>query len=181
MIVVIFGNTVAINLPAFIFEKPIYRNNLFMKIFSSEQLYQADKATTESQNITSEELMERAGIQVFNWLHERLQGAQVPIHIFCGIGDNGGDGLVVGRKLIENGYNVIVYVVNCSDKRSQNFLHNYDKIKNVTKNWPILMKGEEDFPEINSEDIIVDGIFGIGLNRCPKGWVKKIDSVPKQK
>ena len=145
-----------------------------MKIFSSEQLYQADKATTESQNITSEELMERAGIQVFNWLHERLQGAQVPIHIFCGIGDNGGDGLVVGRKLIENGYNVIVYVVNCRDKRSQNFLHNYDKIKNVTKNWPILMKGEEDFPEINSEDIIVDGIFGIGLNRCPKGWVKKL-------
>lgn len=145
-----------------------------MKIFSSEQLYQADKTTTEKQNITSEELMERAGTQIFNWLHERLQGAQVPIHIFCGIGDNGGDGLVVGRMLIEHGYNVIVYVVNCSDKRSKNFLINYDRIKNVTKKWPLLMKSEDDFPEINSEDIIVDGIFGIGLNRCPDGWVKKL-------
>src|SRR5690606_17032642 len=145
-----------------------------MKIFSSEQLYQADETTVEKQNITSEALMERAGTQIFNWLHERLNGAPVPIHIFCGIGDNGGDGLVVGRMLVEHGYNVIVYVVNCSDKRSKNFLTNYDKIKNVTKKWPLLMKGEADFPEINPDDIIVDAIFGIGLNRCPGGWVKKL-------
>ena len=145
-----------------------------MKIFSTEQLYEADKTTVEKQQITSEDLMERAGTQIFQWLHQRLNGVPVPIHIFCGIGDNGGDGLVVGRLLIEHGYNVIVYIMNYSDKRSKNFLLNYDKIKNVTKNWPILMKGENDFPKINSEDIIVDAIFGIGLNRCPGGWVKKI-------
>jgi len=145
-----------------------------MKIFSAEQLYEADKTTVEKQEISSEALMERAGIQIFNWLHKRLQNAPVPIRIFCGIGNNGGDGLVVGRMLIEHGYNVIVYVVNCSDKRSKNFLINYDRIKNVTKKWPILMTSENDFPEINSEDIIVDAIFGIGLNRCPGGWVKKL-------
>lgn len=145
-----------------------------MKIFSAEQLYEADKTTVEKQEITSEALMERAGTQIFNWLHQRMQGAPVPIHIFCGIGDNGGDGLVVGRQMIEHGYNVIVYVVNCSDKRSKNFLLNYDKIKNATKIWPILMKSEADFPEINPDDIIVDAIFGIGLNRCPGGWVKKL-------
>lgn len=145
-----------------------------MKIFSAEQLYEADKTTVEKQQITSEELMERAGTQIFQWLHQRLKGAPVPIRIFCGIGDNGGDGLVLGRLLLEHGYNVIVYVVNCSDKRSQNFLLNYGKIKNVTKKWPVLMKGEDDFPEITDEDIIVDAIFGIGLNRCPGGWVKKL-------
>jgi hydroxyethylthiazole kinase-like uncharacterized protein yjeF len=145
-----------------------------MKIFTAKQLYQADKATVEKQEITSVELMERAGNQMFNWLHQRMQGAQVPIHIFCGIGDNGGDGLVVGRLLIESGYNVKTYVVNCSDKRSKNFLTNYSKIKNVTKDWPSLMKSEDDFPKINPDDIIVDGIFGIGLNRCPGGWVKKL-------
>lgn len=145
-----------------------------MKIFSAEQLYEADKITIEKQQITSEALMERAGTQIFNWLHQRLNGTPVPIRIFCGIGNNGGDGLVVGRMLIEHGYNVIVYVVNCSDKRSKNFLINYDRIKNVTKKWPLLMKGESDFPEINPEDIIVDAIFGIGLNRCLGGWVKKL-------
>ncbi len=145
-----------------------------MKIFSSAQLYEADSVTTQKQNISSADLMERAGSQIFNWLHRHIQGAPVSVHIFCGIGNNGGDGLVVGRLLIEHGYNVIVYVVNCSDKRSKDFLTNYDRIKNVTKDWPRLMKSEADFPDINPEDIVIDAIFGIGLNRCPDGWVKKL-------
>jgi len=145
-----------------------------MKIFSSEQLNQADKLTTEKQQISSTDLMERAGSQVFNWLHHRMQGAQVPIHIFCGIGNNGGDGLVVGRLLIESGYNVHMFVVNCSDKRSSDFLTNYGRIKNVSKSWPLLMTSEKDFPKIKEEDIIIDAIFGIGLNRCLDSWVLKL-------
>lgn len=145
-----------------------------MKILSVDQLYEADKISIEKQGIDSTELMERAATQIFEWMHRRLQGTPVFIHIFCGIGDNGGDGLVVGRLLIEHGYRVIVYVVNCSDKRSKDFLINYDRIKNVTKEWPTLINSENDFPEIKPEDIIVDAIFGIGLNRCPRGWVKKL-------
>lgn len=145
-----------------------------MKIFSAKQLHEADKVTTEKHEITKLDLMERAGTQIFNWLHSRMQGAQVPIHIFCGIGNNGGDGLVLGRMLHEHGYNVHVYVANFTDKRSKYFLANYNRIKEVTKNWPKLMTSEEDFPEINPEDIIIDALFGIGLNRAPKGWVKKL-------
>ncbi|MCK5401771.1 MAG: NAD(P)H-hydrate epimerase, partial [Flavobacteriaceae bacterium] len=100
-----------------------------MKILSKEQIYAGDKITAERQNISSADLMERAGTEVFNWLHKRMQGAQVPIHIFCGIGNNGGDGLVLARHLITHGYNVLTYVVNCSDKRSKDFLINYDRIK----------------------------------------------------
>ena len=77
-----------------------------MKILSKAQNYEADTLTAQRQKITSTELMERAGTQIFNWLHIRMQGAQVPIHIFCGIGNNGGDGLVLGRHLINHGYNV---------------------------------------------------------------------------
>lgn len=145
-----------------------------MKVFSAQQLYDADKLTVKKQEITAADLMERAGIQIFNWLHQRLKGAPIEVKIFCGIGNNGGDGLVVGRHLIEHGYNVTIYVVNCSDKRSKNFLINYDRIKNVTKKWPTLLRSEEDFPEISPDDIIIDAIFGIGLNRCPGGWVKKL-------
>src|SRR5690606_6940748 len=110
-----------------------------MKIFSKEQIYEGDKLTAKRQNITSTELMERAGLQIFNWLHTRLQGAQVPIHVFCGIGNNGGDGLVVARHLILDGYNVKTYVVNCSDKRTKDFLINYDRIKETTKKWPEML------------------------------------------
>ncbi len=145
-----------------------------MKIFSKEQIYQGDKLTAERQQISSTDLMERAGTQIFNWIHTRMQGAQVPIQVFCGIGNNGGDGLVLARHLVTHGYNVITYVVNCSDKRTKDFLINYDRIKNVTKDWPILLSCTEEFPEIGNDDIIVDAIFGIGLNRPADDWVKKL-------
>jgi hydroxyethylthiazole kinase-like uncharacterized protein yjeF len=145
-----------------------------VKIFSKEQIYEADRLTVEKQKITSADLMERAGVQIFNWIHLRMQGAQAPIHVFCGIGNNGGDGLVLSRHLITHGYNVITYVVNCSDKRSKDFLINYDRIKNVTKDWPILLSCKEEFPEIGQDDIIVDAVFGIGLNRQADGWVKTL-------
>ncbi|AUP77456.1 NAD(P)H-hydrate dehydratase [Flavivirga eckloniae] len=145
-----------------------------MKLFSKEQIYQGDKLTSERQKISSTDLMERAGMQIFNWIHMRMQGAQVPIHIFCGIGNNGGDGLVLARHLILDGYNVKTYVVNCSDKRSKDFLINYDRIKNVTKDWPTLLSCTEDFPEIHQDDIIVDAVFGIGLNRPVDDWVKAL-------
>jgi hydroxyethylthiazole kinase-like uncharacterized protein yjeF len=145
-----------------------------MKILSKEQIYEGDRITIERQGISSTDLMERAGMQVFNWLHARLQGAQLPVHIFCGIGNNGGDGLVVARHLVVHGYNVKTYVVNCSDKRSKGFLHNYDRIKDVTKDWPELLNCTEDFPEIDHDDIIIDAIFGIGLNRLADDWVKAL-------
>lgn len=145
-----------------------------MKIFSKEQIYEGDKLTAEKQKISSTDLMERAGTQIFNWMHMRMQGAQVPIHVFCGIGNNGGDGLVLARHLILDGYNVNTYVINCSDKRSKDFLINYDRIKNVTKKWPTLLSCEEDFPEILQDDIIVDAVFGIGLNRPVDDWVKAL-------
>lgn len=143
-----------------------------MKIFSKDQIYEGDHLTALKQNITSTELMERAGVQIFNWIHQRMQGAQVPIHVFCGIGNNGGDGLVLARHLINYGYNVHCYIVNCSDKRSKDFLINYDRIKQTTKKWPAMLNCAADFPPIDPNDIIVDAVFGIGINRSPNDWVK---------
>lgn len=103
-----------------------------------------------------------------------MQGAQVPIHVFCGIGNNGGDGLVVARHLITHGYNVKTYIVNCSDKRSKDFLLNYDRIKEATKEWPDMLTCKQDFPLINKDDIILDAVFGIGLNRPVNEWVTQL-------
>ncbi|MFC4723586.1 NAD(P)H-hydrate dehydratase [Geojedonia litorea] len=143
-----------------------------MKILSKEQIYKADELTVKKQQIASADLMERAGMQIFNWLHMRIQGAQVPVHVFCGIGNNGGDGLVIARHLVTHGYNVKTYVVNCSDKRSKDFLINYDLIKQTTKEWPTLLSCKEDFPSLDKKDIIIDAVFGIGLNRPADDWIK---------
>lgn len=144
-----------------------------MKIFTSEQIYQADNFTIEKQQIKSDELMERAAIQIFNWIHYRMQGAQVKIHLFCGIGNNGGDGIALARHLQEHGYNIEVNVVNYSEKRSKDFLINLDRLKD-RKLWPNFLDSDGQFPSIAKEDIVVDAIFGIGLNRTPDDWVVRL-------
>ncbi len=144
-----------------------------MKIFTAEQIYEADKFTIEKQGIKSSDLMERAATQIFNWMHLRMQGAQVKIHLFCGIGNNGGDGIALARHLQEHGYNIEVYVVNYSEKRSQDFLLNLDRLKD-RKIWPHFLNNEKELPQIHKDDIIVDAIFGIGLNRTPDNWVAEI-------
>ena len=144
-----------------------------MKFFNARQIYAADKFTIEKQQISSNDLMERAAIQIFNWLHLRMQGAQVKIHLFCGIGNNGGDGMALARHLKEHGYNIEVNVVNYSDKRSKDFLINLDRLKD-RKIWPNFLERDCEFAEIGRDDIIVDAIFGIGLNRTPDPWVAKL-------
>ncbi|TDN87941.1 hydroxyethylthiazole kinase-like uncharacterized protein yjeF/hydroxyethylthiazole kinase-like uncharacterized protein yjeF [Salegentibacter sp. 24] len=145
-----------------------------MKILSAEQLQEADKVTLKTEGISSTRLMERAASLVFNEIHTRLEGADICIKIFCGIGNNGGDGLVVARLLHKYGYKVKVYVVNYSDKRSDDFLINYDRYTKESHCSPQSIDGEEDFPEISPGDFVVDSIFGIGLNRPASGWLGKL-------
>lgn len=142
-----------------------------MKIFDVAQLAEADKVSIEKQGITSEELMERAATLVFNEIHSRLQGAEIPIKIFCGIGNNGGDGLVIGRLLVENGYEVRIFVVNYSDQRSEDFSANFEKIQGLDCSKPILLREKDDLPDLQDTDFIIDAIFGIGLNRPLDPWV----------
>ena len=144
-----------------------------MKILTADQIYQADKFTIEKQQITSDALMERAAVKLFEWIHARLQGVPVTLQIFCGIGNNGGDGLVLARHLLEHGYSLKVYVVNYSDKRSKDFLLNLERLKD-RKIWPEFLNAGSPLPEIQANDIIVDAIFGIGLNRAPLTWVGQL-------
>ncbi|PCJ93271.1 MAG: bifunctional ADP-dependent NAD(P)H-hydrate dehydratase/NAD(P)H-hydrate epimerase [Flavobacteriaceae bacterium] len=144
-----------------------------MKIFNASQIYEADACTVKVQGIASHELMERAALQIFNWMDYRMQGAPVKIHLFCGIGNNGGDGIALARHLQEHGYNIKVFVVNYSDKRSKDFLLNLERLKD-RKVWPTFLNSDSEFPEIDKDDIIVDAIFGIGLNRALCAWVANL-------
>lgn len=147
-----------------------------MKILTAEQLYKVHQHTITQQQISELELIERAGLQVFNWIHRRMQGSQVKIHIFNGIGNNGAVGLSLAKHLIINGYNIDNYVVNFSKKRTNAFLKNYDKVKSL-KSWPTLINDTDDFPkEIGKDDIIIDAIFGIGLNRDTSNLVNNLFS-----
>jgi len=132
-----------------------------------------DKATINVSGITSTELMEHAATQCFQWLHTRLQGQNIKIHVFCGIGNNGGDGLVIARHLHQHGYNVSCYIVNFKEKRTEEFLVNYNRLKELGE-WPAVINNENDFPEVAFEDIVIDAIFGNGLTRTPEGFTKNL-------
>lgn len=137
-----------------------------IKIFNAKQIYQLQKATIDKHQFTSMDLAEITGNACFNWIHNRLQGNKLPIHVFCGIGNNGGDGLVLARILIDNGYNAIPYVVNYNKNRSDNFLKNYDKLKEMGL-WPKLISSKDDLESINENDMVIDAILGIGLTKEP--------------
>ncbi len=145
-----------------------------MKILSASQIYQADAVTLKTQDISSLDLMERVGEYCFKWIATHFNNAKVPdFYIFCGVGNNGGDGLVIARHLALSGYNVKTYIVNFSQNRSDDFIENLERFKNLDL-WPVFINASDVFPEIQNEAVIIDAIFGLGLKRPPEGFTKKL-------
>ncbi len=143
------------------------------KILSAKQLYTADAITVKKNNISYMDLMEHAGTQCFQWIHNRLQGDPVTIQVFCGTGNNGGDGLVIARHLKQHGYNVNSYIINCSNDRSEAFLQNYERLKEIGV-WSEMITCSSEFPKISENDMIIDAIFGLGLSRSPENLLKEV-------
>lgn len=114
--------------------------------------------------------MERAGYRLFRELHEKYIPVKGQIWVFCGIGNNGGDGLVIARHLQEARQDVKVIVVNFSKKRAPDMLANLHKVKAL--GVPVKeVETSAEVPEITGDDLVVDAVFGIGLNRKPPRWV----------
>ena len=95
-----------------------------MKILSVEQIREADKYTIENEPIESIDLMERAATKVFEWFYRRAPREKT-IKIFCGMGNNGGDGLAVARMLNEQEIVSQVFMVRHSDRMSHASEVNY--------------------------------------------------------
>ncbi|GAB1307355.1 bifunctional ADP-dependent NAD(P)H-hydrate dehydratase/NAD(P)H-hydrate epimerase [Urechidicola sp. KH5] len=141
-----------------------------MKILNSNQIYEADKATISEEGISSFALMQRAATACFDWVHSRLQDKkEFTIKVFCGVGNNGGDGLVLSAMLHQHDYNVTCYVVDFSENRSDNFLNAYAFAKD-SGCWPKVVNNQSQIPKLSASDVIVDCIFGIGLNRSVEGF-----------
>ncbi len=94
--------------------------------------------------------------------------------IFCGLGNNGGDGFALGRMLAKSGFQVTVVVVKYSDKISDSCRINYNRTKETKKLKLIEINEVNTLPQISDEDLIVDAIFGSGLTRPITGFIAGI-------
>jgi ADP-dependent NAD(P)H-hydrate dehydratase / NAD(P)H-hydrate epimerase len=139
-----------------------------MKIFTSEQTRKIDDYTISYEPIASVDLMERAAVQLFNWYVSRF-GRSQRVFIFAGPGNNGGDGLALARMLDANRYDVEVYYIDFTEKRSADWDKNWLRLSSETKVPLNYLTNPDQFPVITSGDVIIDAIFGSGLTRQTDG------------
>ncbi|QCR24200.1 NAD(P)H-hydrate dehydratase [Pontibacter sp. SGAir0037] len=133
-----------------------------MKILSAAQTREADAYTINQENISSVELMERAARAFTGWFENKFPAPQT-VYIFCGPGNNGGDGLAVARLLCERLYKAKVYVVGDSAKASPDFKKNFDRLPDEVDYLHI--SSSEAIPDLPSGACVIDALFGTGLNR----------------
>ncbi|MFN0274766.1 MAG: NAD(P)H-hydrate dehydratase [Chitinophagales bacterium] len=142
-----------------------------MKVFSSAQIRELDAATIAEENITSYALMERAAQQFTDWFLKMFSSID-EIIIFCGTGNNGGDGLCVARHLYKLNYKVRICIVGDVKKASDDFTLNFHRVWEIKV--PVFFFDVHNFPQTQKKDIIIDAIFGSGLNRTPEGIYKDV-------
>lgn len=141
-----------------------------MKLFTAEQIREWDKFTIQNEPISSLDLMERAATALSHWYINHCSNFK-DIIIFCGVGNNGGDGLALARLLTNEDFNVTCYIVHFNDKPSGDFLENRERLPKKVDCFDI--NDESDIPSLDNKHVIIDCIFGSGLSRAPKGIAQK--------
>ena len=142
-----------------------------MKILSAAQTREADAATLQYEEIDSLELMERAARAFAGWFENKFN-AQQPVFIFCGPGNNGGDGLAVARLLTQRQYHVKVFIVGDSANTSQDHTVNLQRLpESVTRQT---IGTVDDLPQLHANTCVVDALFGTGLNRAVTGLFAEV-------
>jgi NAD(P)H-hydrate epimerase len=140
---------------------------MIMKLFAHEQMKKWDEFTCSQSGIRSWQLMERAAIACKDWLLNAGMAKQ-PIHIFCGKGNNGGDGLALARLLHDEKTTVTVHILETGKPGTPDFQENLQKIH--TTDLPVhYLQQPEHFPVIKPTDLIIDALAGIGFSGNPRG------------
>lgn len=134
-------------------------------LLSSSQMKQCDKNTIEKFGVPSLVLMERAALAVAEEIgrHFTRQGeTRGSALIVCGRGNNGGDGLAIGRMLWQKGYQATILMPPGNGELSEETRVQ----KEILGNYGIAVT---DVMPSQRFDVIVDALFGIGLAREVKG------------
>jgi len=141
-----------------------------MKIFPTATIKQLDAYTIEHEPIASIDLMERAAQAIANELISQWPDKDdIRFVIFAGPGNNGGDALAVARLLASNGYQPEVYLFNTTGKLSPDCEANRDRLTSIAGVDFHEVITQFTPPQLTEDDVIIDGLFGSGLNKPLSG------------
>ena len=139
-----------------------------LQLLTSSQIREADAHTIKSKPISSIDLMESASRAFVKAFMEEIPDKDTSISVYCGTGNNGGDGLAIARLLKEQAYpNVSVKIARFSTKETEDFHINFKRLA-LTEIPIIEIYGVQDFPQEDAA-LIIDALIGSGLNSSLRG------------
>lgn len=154
-----------------------------MKIFTSAQIHELDRYTIAHEPIKSIDLMERAAQALTQAITDEWSSA-TRVVVFAGPGNNGGDALAVARMLCDKNYEVIAYLFNISGNLSEDCSVNRQRLLDKKPKALVEVTQEFEPPQLEAGMLVVDGLFGSGLNKPLAGGfaslVKYINASPAQ-
>ena len=142
-----------------------------MKIFSAPQIKEWDNYTIANEPVKSIDLMERAAAACYKWIqhHCNLKSNFI---VVCGNGNNGGDGLAIARLMLQANLQTTAYILHGS-KRSEDCAVNFNRLKSLQ--FVINeIADEKDFPALSPGSIVIDALFGTGLNKPLQGLTAQL-------
>jgi len=144
-----------------------------MKLFTCKQIAGIDQLTMKLEPISSLDLMERASGQITDWIIRHMDKER-EIYIFAGPGNNGGDALVVARQLALQNFKCFVWISAFEKQISEDSAANLKRLQELNMVPINYIHSEADIPSIPTNTLIVEGLFGSGLNKPLTGLVKKL-------
>jgi len=141
-----------------------------MKIFPASLIAEIDRYTILNEPISDIDLMERASRSIANYITDQTVFSG-EVFVFCGTGNNGGDGLAVARMLanVESRFSLHVFILNYGNGLKNSPSINLERLKTQGKSEINFINNENDFPVLNDDILVIDALFGNGLNRPLEG------------
>jgi len=148
-----------------------------MKVSTVEQMRELDARAIEEFAIPDQILMENAGLAAFTVIQRELGSSGLRCAVVCGLGNNGGDGLVVARKLHSAGADVRVLVVGDPGRFSGCSRANLEMVARAGIEVVPEVDGSVLEGELEGCHLVVDALLGTGLTRDVGGRYREVVEV----
>ncbi len=145
-----------------------------MKVSSVAKMRDLDWTAIEKFGIKDELLMENAGLATYGVIRNEVGIEGRSFVVFCGVGNNGGDGCAIARKIHSNGGQVRVYIVGNRKKFTGPAAMNLAIVERLSIQVEELRDAASAEAAVSGSDAIIDAIFGTGLARDVTGLHREV-------